>query len=67
MSNKTNLLKFLKGFIIAAPIGIYFGENYLDYPITYVKRPNNNLGYVKIDFRILDTISKDISNLLRNK
>lgn len=41
---------FLRGFLFAIPVGLYFGEKKLDYPICYVSRRNHALGYLKIDF-----------------
>lgn len=51
---------FLFGFLVAIPVGIYFGENNLSYPVVY-KTPQNKerkWGSVILDLRFMDDIEK---------
>ena len=54
----------LKGFLFAIPVGIYFGERNLDFPFTYVHRPERNFGYLKIDFLFIDQMLTDLQKLM---
>lgn len=56
---------FAKGFILAIPLGIYFGERGLDFPITYYRRPDA-WGYFKIDLRFIETMYRDATSLIKS-
>ena len=58
---------FLRGFLFAIPVGIYFGEKNLDFPFTYVHRPEKDFGYLKIDFLFVNQILKDLEKLINKK
>ena len=55
---------FLKGFLIAMPVGLYFGERHLDFPFTYVVVPNRKIGYFKVDFYCFEQMIDDINRKL---
>ena len=60
-------MRFLKGFLIGIPVGIYFGEKNLDFPFTYVQRRERDFGYLKIDFLFMNEIMKDIQRMVKPK
>ena len=51
---------FLKGFITAIPIAIYFGEHNIRYPIVYQLPQNKEQrwGHFIIDLRFMDHLEK---------
>ena len=51
---------FLKGFIVAIPIGLYFGSNNLSFPIVYKASQikNRKWGSIIIDLRFMDNIER---------
>lgn len=54
---------FLAGFLVAIPVGIYFGERNIPFPITYYRRPNA-WGYIEMDLRFMETVSRDFNQLI---
>lgn len=56
---------FPRGFLLGIPVGLYFGEKALNYPITYTTYPNRYVGYLQIDFIFLDVLLKDVQGLVK--
>ena len=53
---------FMAGFLLAVPVGIYFGERGIGFPISMHTR-DNSWGYVKIDLKFMETVTQDFKNL----
>ena len=54
---------FFAGFLVAIPVGVYFGEKRLNFRISYFHEPRG-WGHIKIDFQFIDVIVKDINKML---
>lgn len=57
---------FLKGFLCAIPVALYFGEKKLDFPFTYVVVPERKIGYFKVDFYFLEQGLNDMNKKLKS-
>ena len=53
---------FMKGFLLAIPVGLYFGEKGLDFPLAYYHR-RNSWGSLRLDFIFIDFLVLDIQHL----
>lgn len=53
-----------KGFLLGIPIGIYYGEKGLPFPVSYQRRMGNSWGYIKVDFEVFDALQKDINRII---
>ena len=56
----------LKGILLGLPIGLYFGERALNFPIVISHQPNNNNLQFSFDYSFLSYLLKDAQNLVEN-
>ena len=56
----------LKGILLGLPIGLYFGERALNFPIVISHQPNNNNLQFSFDYSFLSYLLKDAQSLVEN-
>jgi hypothetical protein len=56
----------LKGILLGLPVGLYFGERALNFPLVITHQPNNNNLHFSFDYSFLSHLFKDAQSLFDN-
>jgi len=55
---------FIKGALVAIPIGLYFGERNLGFPLRFRLDRNRQEVELLFEYRFINTVIKDLGRLV---